>query len=217
VGDGSRPAWEGMTWILDLLPHWPRSALEVVGAYELAHAQQLPDGRIGGLEDIQAIIRAKWLEVLHDPQSADRKQSSLLSLTSREFEHLIEGLYHAMGYETKLTPARRDGGRDIEAAKRAPSEKQLVLVECKRYAKTVGVEIPRALLGMVSHENVNKGVIVTTGRFTRGSQRLAQDDHRLELLDGHNLIALLDAHVGPRWENQLDSLIQGSRRRNGDP
>src|SRR5262249_4975047 len=33
------PPWEGNTWILDLLPHWPKSALAALEAYAMAHVQ----------------------------------------------------------------------------------------------------------------------------------------------------------------------------------
>ena len=214
AGEGAPPPWEGMTWILDLLPYWPREALDAVGAYELAHAQQLPDGRLGGLQDIQAIIRARWIETATDPNLQARKRSALLGLNPREFEHVTESLYHKMGYDTKLTPARGDGGRDVEGSKSTPAERVKILIECKRYTKTVGVAFGRALLGMVSHENVNKGVLVSTGSFTRGLRALSEADHRLELIDGTHLIELLNEHLDIDWEFRLDAIIQGSKVRN---
>ena len=53
--------WEGITWVLDLLPHSPKQALEGLRAYILAHWQHLPDGRLGGLFQAAAIIKAKFI------------------------------------------------------------------------------------------------------------------------------------------------------------
>ena len=53
--------WEGITWILDLLPHWPSYALQALNAYFQAHCQHLPDGRLAGLSNAGAVIRAKFI------------------------------------------------------------------------------------------------------------------------------------------------------------
>jgi restriction system protein len=95
------PPWEGNTWALDLLPHWPRQAIEAINGYVLAHAQQLPDGRYNGLLEAAAVIRARYIEPTGD---LTRERAAIFSLTPREFEHLVERLYAAMGYETGSTP-----------------------------------------------------------------------------------------------------------------
>jgi len=38
--------WEGVTWVLDLLPESPRKALDVIDAYFDVHAGFMPDGRL---------------------------------------------------------------------------------------------------------------------------------------------------------------------------
>ena len=45
AGEAQGP-WEGITWILDCLPHRPAWALNAVQAYVFAHAQDLPDGAL---------------------------------------------------------------------------------------------------------------------------------------------------------------------------
>lgn len=66
--------WEGITWVLDLLPSNPRAALEALNAYFEAHAGFMPDGRIHGLFDAMELIRAKYIE---RPRSPERLHSSL--------------------------------------------------------------------------------------------------------------------------------------------
>jgi hypothetical protein len=77
---GAPPPWEGITWILDLLPHWPAEALASIGAYQLAHAQDLPDGRHSSLGDAMAVIRARWVR----NNSTAGSLKSVLSLGPRE-------------------------------------------------------------------------------------------------------------------------------------
>jgi len=211
--DGAPPPWEGTTWILDLLPHWPREALNALSAYLLAHAQQLPDGRRGGLYDIQSIIRARWIEVPRGSSAGTRKHASLAALTPREFEHVVEALMNGMGYATRLTPASADGGRDIEARLERPSARALVYVECKLHARPIGVHFVRALLGAVATGRANKGLLVTNSSFTRGSLALEAIDTHVELVSGTQLIELLNEYVSPAWENRLDKILEASKLR----
>lgn len=72
-----------------------------------------------------------------------------------------------MRYET-LTPARKDGGRDVIATKRKPGSLEHTRIECKLYnEEPIGLRVVQRLLGVVSGEKVNKGVVVTTSVFTK--------------------------------------------------
>lgn len=198
------PPWEGNTWVLDLLPHWPHEALAAVEAYILAHAQQLPDGRYGGLYDAMAIIRARYIGI---PANTQDCIELLQSLNSRQFECLVERLYSAMGYKTVLTPRQKDGGRDVIAESQAVGRREMLQIECKRYREPVGVTLVRTLLGVVSDTKSNKGVLVTTSRFTKDALTLACRNPRVELIDGITLVNLLNEHLGPRWPGRIDSLV----------
>jgi restriction system protein len=209
---GAEPPWEGITWITDLLPHAPREAIAALKAYYLAHCLLLPDGRLTGLSDALAVMRARYIGVA---ESQPERLQLLGELGPRDFECLIEQLYVALGYSTTLTAAASDGGRDIIAKRREPSRTETLLVECKRYSAPVGVVIVRALLGVVSDEKVNKGVIVTPSGFTRQAKALACRNHRIELISGKELIPLLNEHLGTNWVSRVDSLILSSKRRNG--
>jgi restriction system protein len=212
-GESQVPPWEGITWILDLLPHFPKKALEGLYAYTLAHAQILSDNRYTGLHDAAVIIRAKFIGM---PGTKGEKIQFLLDLSPREFEHLVERLYHYMGYETQLTPAQKDGGRDIIASKNAPGKLEHLRIECKRYNSSVGVPIVRGLLGVVSHEKVNKGVLVATSRFTRPAQKFANDNPRLELISGNQLVILMNEHLGPSWPIHIERYVTDSQRQQQD-
>ena len=211
VGRSSIPPWEGITWVLDLLPHFPGQALAALNAYALAHAQQLPDGRLEGLQDAIAVIRAKFIGL---PGTQDEKVQFLLGRSPREFEHLVERLYSDMGYDTVLTPPQKDGGRDIVATRRMLGKAESLLVECKRYSKPVGVDRARALLGAVSDAKANKGVIVTTGRAT-GPARDFAEGNPLELITGDQLVRLMNEYLGARWPLHVDRLITESQLRKG--
>jgi restriction system protein len=195
----------GVRWALDLLGYNPKGAVDVIGAYTQAHFQVLPDGRIDGLSDAMAVIRARWLS-----ESAEGKEC-LLALSPRDLEGLVAALSEKRGYTATLTPPQRDGGRDVVAVRRDPGETARVLVECKMYTRPVGVGLVRELLGVVDDEHANKGVMVTVSRFTRGARALAEKNSRIELIDGDALLKLLSETFGTTWFRDRDRLIRQRR------
>jgi restriction system protein len=199
--------WEGITWILDLLPHFPKIAIEGLNAYIMAHIQFLPDWRVHGLYDAAEIIRAKFIGM---PNTNAETIQFLSNLQPREFECIVERLYDAMEYETELTPPQNDGGRDVIARRQTPGQHEHLLIECKRYHNPVGVEIIQRLSGVVGGEKANKGVLVTTSRFTKKAREFA-NDNRIELITGDQLAMLLNEHLGPRWSLHIERLVAESQ------
>ena len=208
-GLNQEPPWEGITWVLDLLPHWPRAALEALESYFLAHCQVLPDGRIDGLMEAMGIIRARYIGT---PGTQPERVQCLKELLPRDFEHLVAQLYAKMGFQTKLTPSSKDGGRDIEAQRTETGERQSLLIECKRYDNRIGVGLVRMVLGVVSAEKRSKGVLVSTSSFTRSARQFAVDNPRLELIGGPALVVLLNEHLGATWPSHLDRIVLDSKR-----
>ena len=99
---------------------------------------------------------------------------------------LVAELLERLGYETQLTPASKDGGFDIYAAKKDGVATLLYLVECKRYVppNKVGVEIVRALHGTVSEKNATGGIVATTSLFTTGAREFQRKiKYKMELHD----------------------------------
>lgn len=200
------PPWEGITWVLDLLPHFPQKAIDGLNAYILAHAQLLPDIARYGLYDAAEIIRARYIGL---PGTYGETLDFIASLDSRQFECIVERLYDAMGYETTLTPAQKDGGRDINAERNSPGQRERLLIECKLYSRPVGVEYARRLLGSVSAMKSNRGVLVTNNRFTKGAREFA-DGNRIELIDGTELVPLLNSNLGAKWPLHIERLVAES-------
>lgn len=115
-----------------------------------------------------------------------RNPELIRTLSPREFEEMIAELLLKQGYEVTLTPATKDGGFDMYAAKQEALGTFLYLVECKHYTppNKVGVEIVRSLYGVVQQEKATAGVVVTSSSFTSGAkdfQRKAK--HHMHLHD----------------------------------
>ena len=110
----------------------------------------------------------------------------LWSLPPRKFEELVAELLVRQGYDVQLSPPIKDGGVDIYVAKRDSLGSFLYLVECKRYTPPhkVGVEIIRALYGVVQQTRANAGIIATTSLFTSGVREFQREvKHQLHLRD----------------------------------
>lgn len=203
------PAWEGITWIIDLLPSWPGEALKALDAYFLAHAQLFPDGRFNGLSDAAELIRARFIGI---PESLGERVAHLKSLTPRDFEHIVERLYFLLDYETILTPTGKDGGSDVIANRREKGRSEALRIQCKRYESKVGVHHVRELLGVISAEKANKGVLVTSGTFTAGAIAFAEANPRIELISGAEFVRLFN-EVDGTWPAHIERLLLESRQR----
>src|SRR5471032_1858780 len=124
-------------------------------------------------------------------------------------------MYHEMGFATAITPRSHDGGRDVLITRDAPGAKETSVVECKLWIGPVGVPRVRQLLGVVAHERATKGVLATTGSFTKPARTLANNDPRLELVGWEELLPLLDEHLGADWGRTIDSHVTRSMQRTG--
>lgn len=213
LGLEAPPPWEGITWVLDLLPHFPRAAISALESYFMAHGLVLPDGRLHGLSDAMEVIRAKCIERPRSPEDAIR----LLNEESpRTLEHLVECLYSEIGYKTVLTPRQKDGGFDVLAEKQESGQRALLHIECKKWQGNVGVPVMRGLLGVVSDSKATNGICATTSDLTDPAKEFVKRNPRLDYIPGTTLVQMFNEHLGPFWFNQIDRLVLQSKRKMGN-
>lgn len=119
----------------------------------------------------------------------------LYQISDRQFEEFVAELFSRQGYEVTLTPASKDGGKDLYVATRSDLGMFLFVVECKKYApdRPVGVALVRHLYGVVESERATGGILATTSRFTRGAREFQEKiQTRLSLKDYVDLQKMLD-------------------------
>lgn len=114
-------------------------------------------------------------------------------LSGIEFEHLCEKLIKKMGFETEITKASGDGGIDLIAYNHQPLLSGKYIIQCKRYTGSVGEPIIRDLYGVITSERANKGILMTTGHFTKSAITFA-DGKPIELIDGIAMQNLFSQH-----------------------
>ncbi|MBT2382153.1 restriction endonuclease [Streptomyces sp. ISL-11] len=110
-----------------------------------------------------------------------------------EFEALVAELFRARGMRAVMTTRSNDGGVDVEALDPDPISGGRIIVQVKRYRKTVPPTAVRDLYGTVQGAGANKGVLVTTSGFGPGSYAFA-NGKPLTLVSGEELVGLLGRH-----------------------
>lgn len=126
-------------------------------------------------------------QILHNPKS-------VYSLATWEFEELVAEVFRRNGFNANVTQRTRDGGRDVIATCEIGGVTYTTYFECKRQGPTspVTVEIVRSLYGVMERDRIDKGVIVTSSRFTQDAVKEAKRfNGRIQLIDFERLQQLM--------------------------
>jgi restriction system protein len=123
------------------------------------------------------------------------QRSNLADLTPNEFETLMTNLFEKMGLETRLTRPSRDGGVDCVAYDMRPVIGGKVIIQAKRYRRTVGVSAVRDLFGTLHNEGAAKGILVATSGYGKSAYEFASNKP-IELIPGSQLLYLLKEYTG---------------------
>lgn len=122
---------------------------------------------------------------------------NLASMSWEDFEHLVRELFEkefsSRGGEVKITQASRDGGVDAIAFDPDPITGGKIVIQAKRYTRTVGVSAVRDLFGTVMNEGASKGILVTTADYGPDAHQFASGKP-LSLLSGSHLLYMLERH-----------------------
>ena len=123
--------------------------------------------------------------------------TNLAEMDWEDFEHLVRELFEkefaARGGEVRVTRSSGDGGVDAVAFDPDPISGGKIVIQAKRYTKTVGVAAVRDLYGTTVNEGAIKGILVTTADYGPDAYRFASDKP-ITLMTGANLLHLLERH-----------------------
>jgi len=147
-----------------------------------------------------ALSKYKFVEEMDVVAGLDSRPD-LLALKPVEFEHLVRRVFEAIGMKSWVTQASKDEGVDAVAVNEDPLVGGVCVIQAKRYKNIVGVEAVQALAGVMNDKAATKGILVTTSWFGKASRDFIARNGRMELIDGRNLKAMLQEHLG------LDVLI----------
>lgn len=117
-----------------------------------------------------------------------RTLEQLKQMDPTDFEYFCGYLYQKAGYTVSHMGKSGDEGVDLYLKK----GRQTTVVQCKRYAGTVGQPTVRDLYGTMLHNQASAAALVTTGTVSRQAEQWAANKP-INLIDGHELMS---------WANQ---------------
>jgi restriction system protein len=142
--------------------------------------------------------------VLANEQLLERlkaRPQDIHQIDHRKFEELIAELLKDMNFDVELTPATRDGGRDVLAYWNSPIGRLLCLVEAKknRLDRPVGIQIVRGLYGTLMDEQATSAMLVTTSDFSSEARKFERR-HRwqLALKNYTDLVQWIENYKNPK-------------------
>lgn len=137
-----------------------------------------------------------------------RHPHKMYDLDPYKFENLVAALMKDMGYDVYHTSQTRDGGRDIIAVMKTPSNDQIVtIVECKRNRgdRVIGIDIVKSFLYTIREQDkANAGWIVTTSSFSPDAINKQQEYKWLLSLKDNNHLTAWCSNYG-QWKRSGES------------
>ncbi|XZH99769.1 restriction endonuclease (plasmid) [Clostridium perfringens] len=145
---------------------------------------------------IYFIFRGIYLAITYKERKLRREYKEYLlettdinSLDDRDFEIFCAEVFKKQGFVVELTKATGDYGRDIIL-------NGSIYVECKRFNEkgSVGRPILQKLLGSMDMFNIQKGIVITTGKYTNTAIETAKMmNGKLILWNSYDLFKFLKA------------------------
>jgi restriction system protein len=133
-------------------------------------------------------VRTTMSEFMQRPTSWSL--NVLQEIEWKRFEDLSMGYYLEKGILAKSTSLGADGGIDIKLFQDNTGE-ATSLVQCKAWGqRQVGVKTVREFLGVLSHEKVPKGFLMTSGDFTNEAKAVAKAN-KINLITGEMFLAMI--------------------------
>ena len=140
---------------------------------------------------ILLLIFCRWIliKMKMTPKNADRTLSEIDNMTGSQFEDFVAAVLEGNGYTIiEMTSTTGDFGADIIAER----NEERIAVQCKRYAKPVGVKAVQEAISAMKHYECDRCLVVTNNRFTRQAMVLASDNEVVGLWDRNILITMRD-------------------------
>lgn len=116
------------------------------------------------------------------------KQNLLDSLSGQEFENVLREWFIYHGYQIEQASEYRDYGYDFKIYR---EDGEPIIVEIKKYNKNsrVSIGVINQLLGTMSVNNINRGVVISSSGFTKSAQGYSLDlEQEVKLVSLSDLI-----------------------------
>lgn len=143
--------------------------------------------------------QSELLRLARDLQAAAREQLAdfLAQMNPFKFEGLVKLLLEEMGYDdVQTTSPTNDKGVDVIANIELGISSVREVIQVKRHKGNVNRTVLDQLRGSLHRFNAVRGTVITTGRFSKGTQEAAFERGAapITLIDGEKLLDLLIEH-----------------------
>ncbi len=128
----------------------------------------------------------------------------------KDFEYLVAESFRRQGYQVEFSLGRgADGGVDLTLYR----DGRTLLVQCKQWKVfSVGAPVIREMFGLMTAEQADEAIIVTSGKFTRDAQEFAAGKP-IRLIDGPQLLALVQSvQTNPAAADPSPLMVEGGRK-----
>lgn len=137
--------------------------------------------------------RKKRFEVYKNQKNAyeywqrKKKKDHWQRLSGHAYEKALGNVFQQHGYEVEVTKGSGDEGIDLILT----SKNDRIAVQAKNHIKPVGPAVARDLFGAMMHGNFERGMIVSSGGFTKGVYEFAKGKE-IELVSLQEVIKIVD-------------------------
>lgn len=107
-------------------------------------------------------------------------------MSGEEFEQYLGNLFKKRGFKVFYTKASGDYGADLILEDR----EDIIAVQAKRYAGSVGVKAVQEIIGALKMYDATEAWVVTNSYFTKQAEKLA-DSNDVYLIDRDELIKMI--------------------------
>jgi restriction system protein len=146
------------------------------------------------LPETHADFEDETLEDTDEFEWQDQVLEAVKQMPPAAFERLCQRLLRESGFiQVEVTGKSGDGGIDGKGIVKLGGVLSFhVIFQCKRYGGSVSASAIRDFRG-ATMGRADKGLFLTTGKFTRDARKEAQRDGAppIDLIDGDDLIAML--------------------------
>jgi restriction system protein len=133
---------------------------------------------------------------------------ALCTLEWKRFELVCAKYYELLGFKADTLRCGPDGGIDIKLFK-TDTTKPIAIVQCKAWnSNDVGVKELRELLGVMTHEKVNRGIFITTSGYTKDATAFGASSP-IQMLNGATFLAKIQELTNEGQKALLDFAFDG--------
>jgi restriction system protein len=132
--------------------------------------------------------KRKYEEKIEELRLQKSKQSGIDDIdkmTGIQFEHYLRDMFSNNGYDVRVTQASGDYGADLILI----NDEKMIVVQAKRYSRTVGLRSVQEIKAAESHYNADESWVVTNSYFSKSAIKLAESN-KVKLIDRSELIEL---------------------------